>query len=371
MAIDLVTKFLPYVDEKFSMASVKGLVTNNDFDWTGAHSVKVYKISTATMNDYGREGPAPGNWSCYGPLQGLDATTETMELKKDRSFTATIDKLDADETANALNGAAALNRQLTEVVVPEVDAYTYGVMAAGAGAHVELAADTKLYPAVLAANQAMDEAEVPQVGRVIICNPAAYYALKAEAAEAMQATDAAAAIRQNGVLSMLDGNAVVKVPSTRLPKDFTFMIAHPCATVAPTKLTDYMVYDSGVPGLSGSLIEGRIVYDAFVLDNKKYAIYLATKKEASGLTVTSVAGSTTGNTALTVNPTAASGDSYKYKTGESVDIPAAGEVCSTGWTDWNGTANIVATTGNEIVVVEVDGNGKAVKAGTATVAAKA
>ena len=56
MAIELATKFQPYVDEKFSTESKKSLLTNNDFDWTGAHTVKVYKISTALMNDYDRNG---------------------------------------------------------------------------------------------------------------------------------------------------------------------------------------------------------------------------------------------------------------------------------------------------------------------------
>ena len=30
----------------FKKESKKALVTNQDFDWTGAHTVKVYKIST-------------------------------------------------------------------------------------------------------------------------------------------------------------------------------------------------------------------------------------------------------------------------------------------------------------------------------------
>ena len=61
MAIELVTKFLPYVDEQFSTESKKSLLTNNDFEWTGAHTVKVYKISTGSMNDYGRDGAADGS----------------------------------------------------------------------------------------------------------------------------------------------------------------------------------------------------------------------------------------------------------------------------------------------------------------------
>lgn len=82
MAIELVTQYLPYVDELFTTESKKSLLTNQDLNWTGAHTVKVYKVTTASMTDYGRTGPASGNWSRYGTVQGLDATTEEFTLKK-------------------------------------------------------------------------------------------------------------------------------------------------------------------------------------------------------------------------------------------------------------------------------------------------
>ena len=60
MAIELVTRFEPYVDEIFNTESNKALVTNKDFDWTGAHSIKIYKVTTAEMNDYDRPGEKVG-----------------------------------------------------------------------------------------------------------------------------------------------------------------------------------------------------------------------------------------------------------------------------------------------------------------------
>ena len=88
MAIDLAIKFLPYVDEQFSTESKKSLLTNQDYDWTGAHTVKVYKVSTSTMNDYDRNGAKSATqWSRYGAVADLDATTEEFTLTKDRSFT--------------------------------------------------------------------------------------------------------------------------------------------------------------------------------------------------------------------------------------------------------------------------------------------
>ena len=73
MAVTLAEKFLPYVDEQFKAESKKSLLTNQDFNWTGAHTVKIYKISTAAMTDYGRTGPTGTNWSRYGAVAGLDA----------------------------------------------------------------------------------------------------------------------------------------------------------------------------------------------------------------------------------------------------------------------------------------------------------
>lgn len=88
------------------------------------------------------------------------------------------------------------------------------------------------------------------------------------------------------------------------------------------------------------------------------------------LTVTSAAGTTTGTTKITVAPTLTAGNSYKYTTGTAVSLPAADEVCTTGYATWNGSADIPAVTGQKIVVVEVDANNKAKKAGAATVTAK-
>ncbi len=284
MPIDLATKFQPYTDEQFSTESKKSLLTNTDLTWTGAHTIKVYKVSTSQMNDYGRKGPAEGQWSRYGAVASLDATTEELTLKKDRSFTFAIDKLDTDETARQLAAASALARQNREVVIPEVDTYTYGVMCANAGHKPEtkVLTSANVYVEILAASQAMDDAEVPETGRVLVVTPATY-ALMKKCKDITMETDVGNELRLKGVIGILDGMAVQKIPAVRLPAGFGFMAAHPCATVAPVKLEDYTIHDNP-PGISGSLVEGRICYDAFVLDNKVKAIYYQAQP-ASGETV--------------------------------------------------------------------------------------
>lgn len=272
--VNLVTAFRPLVDEKFTTESRKSLLTNQDFDWTGAHSIKVYKVSTSDMNDYDRAGANTAkNWSRFGPVAGLDATTEEMTLKKDRSFTFAIDKLDEDETAGQLQAASALARQLREKVIPEIDTYVYGVMCNGAGnkpAATALTAEN-ICGEIFKANTALDNSEVPETGRIIVVTPDIYLLMK-QSKDIFLETDVAENMRLHGVIAQLDGAQIIKVPANRLPEKFGFMIAHPVATVAPTKLEDYRIHQDP-PGISGDLVEGRVCYDAFVLENKAKAIY--------------------------------------------------------------------------------------------------
>lgn len=277
MAVNLVTKFQPYVDEMFTTESKKALLTNQDFDWTGAHTVKVHKVNTVAMTDYDRDGSGE-NASRYGALGTVENTLEEFTLTKDRSFTFVIDKLDKDETGGVLSGASALARQQREVIIPEIDTYVYGKMAAGAGTKVTdttLTADN-IYDEIVEGNNALDNAEVQDTGRVLIVTPDTYLLMK-KCKDIIMETDISAEMRLQGVIANLDGLTVIKVPKKRLPEKFGFMIAHPVATVAPTKLEEYKTHQDP-PGISGELVEGRIVYDAFVLDNKKMAIYYCENK---------------------------------------------------------------------------------------------
>lgn len=272
MAINLTEKFTAHVDEMFTTESKKALLTNSDYDWTGAHTIKVHKVNTVSMNDYDRSGTGD-NASRYGALGNVENTLEEFTLRKDRSFTFVIDKLDKDETGGVLSGASALARQQREVIIPEVDAYTYGVMAKGAGTKVTglMLSSENIYDEIIKGTEVLDDAEVPDTGRVLSVTPKTYRLLK-NCKDIHLDCDISAEQRLSGIIATLDGMEVVKVPSKRMPEKFGFMIAHPVATVAPTKLEEYKVHQDP-PGISGELVEGRICYDAFVLDNKKKAIY--------------------------------------------------------------------------------------------------
>jgi len=117
----------------------------------------------------------------------------------------------------------------------------------------------------------MDNEEIPETNRILVVNPDVYTLMK-KSKDIIMETDISNDLRIRGVVAMIDGAMVIKVPAIRLPQGIGFMMAHPVATVAPVKLEDYTIHDNP-PGISGALVEGRINYDAFVLDNKAKAIY--------------------------------------------------------------------------------------------------
>lgn len=103
------------------------------------------------------------------------------------------------------------------------------------------------------------------------------------------------------------------------------------------------------------------------------SLWIATVKSEGNLgslTVTSAAGTDSGTTKLTVSPTKASGNFYKYKVADNVTSVTYGQNVQT-WTAWDGTSDITASTGKTVTVVECDSAYKAKSAGSATVTAKA
>lgn len=85
------------------------------------------------------------------------------------------------------------------------------------------------------------------------------------------------------------------------------------------------------------------------------------------LTVVSVAGSGSGETNIYVNPTLTESDKYFYKTGVApLTYPAYNETITQ--TQWDGTSAISGLTeGNQIMVIETNAQGQALKAGIATI----
>ena len=75
------------------------------------------------------------------------------------------------------------------------------------------------------------------------------------------------------------------------------------------------------------------------------------------LSVVSAAGSSSGKTAITVSGyTLGTGDSYKYKVTDDEIVVRKGDSTASGWTNWNGSAEITAATGKHITIAVSNSN---------------
>lgn len=118
--------------------------------------------------------------------------------------------------------------------------------------------------------------------------------------------------------------------------------------------------------------QGDVVIGEFNTETRKFIpADEATAGDIGSLAVANTAGTATGKTKIAVAPALTSGNSYKYKAAESVALPSLNEVLTDGWTDWDGSAEIEAATGNQIIIAEVNSDNQAKRAGVATITAAA
>lgn len=271
MAVNLASKYSNKVDERFALLSLtENIGLNKEYDWSGVKTVTVYSVDTAPMNDYTRSGGAR-----YGTAEELGDTKKDYTLTKDRSFTYTIDRGNHTEQLMIKEAGKSLSRQIKEVVVPEIDQYRIATWSAAAIANgkTATAAITKdnAYVKFLDAQEALDEAKVPVTGRICFVTPKYHNFLKQDPSF-IKASDMAQKMLINGQVGEVDGVRIIKAPSSYFPANHAFILMHPSCSAAPKKLEDYKTHDNP-PGISGWLVEGREIYDCFVLEAKKNAIF--------------------------------------------------------------------------------------------------
>ncbi|MDY3971176.1 MAG: N4-gp56 family major capsid protein [Clostridia bacterium] len=268
MAINYASKYAQKIDEKFARESMTSPAVNNDYDFVGVKTVNVYSVPTAPMNDYSVTGT-----SRYGTPEELDNTVQELTMSMDRSFTFTIDRGTYNDTQMSNAAGAALQRQLREVVVPEIDKYRFGKIVEGAGTTVTgTISKTTAYDAFLTGASELIENNVPLTGCTAFVSSNFYKNIK-EDSSFIRNGDMSQDILIKGQVGTIDGIPVIVVPKSYFPEGVEFIITNQAATTAPVKLSEYKIHDNP-PGINGWLVEGRVYYDAFVLDNKKDAIYV-------------------------------------------------------------------------------------------------
>lgn len=269
MAVNYAEKYSSLVDERFSIGPLTSGMINDSYDWIGVETVNVFSIPTASMNDYSLTGA-----SRYGTPAELENAVQEMKVQKDRSFTFTIDRKSYDDTMMTLEAGKALARQITEVVIPEVDTYRIAAYVSGCkAAHVHddnAVSASNAYSLFLACQEDLDNAKVPQGGRFAIVTPAFLNYIKLSD-NFVKESDMSQRIAITGVVGEIDGVYIVKAPSSYFPTNVQCIVTNRMAMVSPVKLQDYKIH-MDPPGINGWLIEGRVRYDAFILNKKQDAI---------------------------------------------------------------------------------------------------
>ncbi len=276
MAINYASKYAQKIDEKFTREAMTSPAVNNDYDFVGVKTVNVYTVPTAQMNDYSATGT-----SRYGAPEEIENSVQELTMSQDRSFTFTIDRGTYNNTQMSNAAGAALQRQIREVVVPEIDKYRFKKICEGApedNVVTGTVSKSTAYDAFLTGTTALFEANVPISGSVAYVSAGFYKCIK-EDSSFIKNGDSAQDMLIKGQIGTIDGIPIVVVPSSYLPEDVEFIITNRAATTSPVKLSEYKIHDNP-PGINGWLVEGRVYYDAFVLDNKKDAIYVYKSSEA-------------------------------------------------------------------------------------------
>lgn len=274
--IDYAKKYSGQVVEKFTEGAKSNGVLSNEFDFSGVKSVLVYNVGQVTLQDYNRK--AEGDR--FGTPDQLEARTEEMTLTQEKSFTAVIDRMDLDDSQRALEAGKVLSRTIKDVVVPHLDKYRFAKMAEKAKTKEEVTiTKDNAYEELTVLNEKLDDLEIPAEGRTAYVTPKMYRLLK-NSKDVILDTDISQEQRAMGVLGMIDGLQIVKVPSTRMPERVNAIVVGRDAVVAPVKLAVYRALTE-VPGLLGTKLEGLIYHDCFILEERKKAIAVCSEPSMS------------------------------------------------------------------------------------------
>lgn len=168
--IELVKKFIPLLDEAYKNASLTSDLDGAAElarDGANANEMIIPVLSMQGLADYSRNS---------GYVDGdVSLTNETVKCNFDRGRMFTVDTMDNLESAGIAFGRLA-GEFIRTKVVPEVDAFRFACYAGKSGiskvaAGATLATGEDILKAIRAANDQMDEDEVPQEGRYLYITP--------------------------------------------------------------------------------------------------------------------------------------------------------------------------------------------------------
>lgn len=227
------------------------------------------------------------------------------------------------------------------------------------------------YSLFLNAMEKLGNANVPDKGRVCFCSYKYANLLKQDPAF-MKYGDSSQEMILKGVIGEVDGCQIVKVPSGRLPAGCSFILTHPMAATAPKQLEDYKTHDNP-PGISGWLVEGRVIYDCFVLAEKACSVFYQGGAGAIRTLTVGTAATATGKSTIMVIPGVhdTNGAKWYYVTATKASgltaVTFGTAITPASWTELTSNGLEITPTASHtaIRVVEVDAANNPISLGDA------
>ncbi|HEK9103323.1 TPA: capsid protein [Bacillus pseudomycoides] len=264
-----------------SFAALYNTPNNSIIKWTGAKTIQIPRIAVGGYTDVDRD--VVGNYT-----RRADNSWEPKTLAHDREFKTLVDPMDIDQTNMAVSIANITKVFNTEEAIPEHDKY----MASKLYSEFTSFGKTATTVALTAANilgtfdkmmEEMDEAEVPQEGRILYAIPSVKKLLKeAEGLQRQIDTGANNGTVKRSVYS-LDDVTIVTVPSSRMKTAYNFtsgavpdgsaktmdmILIHPAAVLSPQQY-EFVSLDEPSATTGGKyLYYERKYWDVFLLQKK-------------------------------------------------------------------------------------------------------
>lgn len=170
-AISKFKKYIDTLDEVYKISSVTSVLDgNNRLVRMGANANEIIipKMSMDGLADYSREN---------GYVSGdVTLTNETVVFNYERGRSFTVDAMDNEETAGVAFGQLSSEFIRTKAA-PEIDAFRFAQYAGTEGitsVSATLATAAETLEALIAAQNSMDENEVPMESRILFITPTLY-----------------------------------------------------------------------------------------------------------------------------------------------------------------------------------------------------
>ena len=271
-------KYADQLEQAFLRSSVIAGKVNTEYEFTGVKTIHIYSAVTQPLTNYTRSGV----WR-YGDPQELLTDVQDLVLSQDKSFSMTIDKGNYKDANLVLRTGRVVKQQIGEQVTPFFDKYALNKWATDA-AVLTSASPTKanVVDMFVDARKNFVNNNIPMTDSCFAYIPASTYAFLLQNPEFISVEKLGEKHLSNGVVGKVANWTLVEVPDSYLPNGVFALFTHKSKVLAPSKIAELKTYND-VPGLSGSLIEGRYYGDAFVMKTLvNTTTYNANAKAGSG-----------------------------------------------------------------------------------------